>query len=311
MIGFAPRVSVLIPFLDPEPRFLDEAVESVLSQTFRDWEILLVNDGSAPPASGVADAWARAYPRQIRLLEHPGGGNRGTPVSRNLGIEHARGDLLAFLDADDVWLPERLERHVELLDALPEVGMVYGPSLYWHSWAEGSKGSGDHVPPLGVPDRRALSPPGPLALFVAGGGAVPCPCSVTIRTALLREVGGGEPSLPVTYEDQVLWAKLALRTSVCAEDRVLDRYRQHGASVTARSGPEAQRRSRRRFLEWLDRHLDEEGMAVPEVRRAIRSELWALDHPFRARVRRFLRKQRRRLAAAAPGPAPGGEEDTP
>src|SRR3954451_25115181 len=82
-----PRVSVVTPFLNAE-RFLAEAVDSVLAQTYTDWELLLVDDGSSDGSTEVARNYVGLNPARVRYLEHPGHMNRGTSASRNLGIRH-------------------------------------------------------------------------------------------------------------------------------------------------------------------------------------------------------------------------------
>ena len=79
-----PRVSVITPFLDNEI-FLPEAIESVLAQTFKDWEYLLVDDGSGPKATAIAKQYANRFPGRVRYLEHARHLNRGISASRNLG----------------------------------------------------------------------------------------------------------------------------------------------------------------------------------------------------------------------------------
>ena len=78
----------------------------------------------------------RRRPERVRLLAHPGGENRGISASRNLGIRAARGRYLAFLDADDVWMPDKLERQVAALEGRHEVAMTYGPTERWY-WGTG------------------------------------------------------------------------------------------------------------------------------------------------------------------------------
>ena len=116
-----PRVSVITIFFNAE-RFLAEAVESVLAQHYEDYEIILVDDGSSDGSSEVARGYAEKSAR-VRYLEHPGHENRGMSASRNLGIDAARGYLIAFIDADDRWRPSKLTEQVDLLDRLPQVGL--------------------------------------------------------------------------------------------------------------------------------------------------------------------------------------------
>ena len=144
-------VSIIIIFLN-EQRFIGEAIESVIAQTYDHWELFLVDDGSIDNSTEIAQGYAREYPKRIRYLEHPGHQNRGMSRSRNLGIQGARGEFLAFLDADDVWLPRKLARQLAILDEQPDAGMVYGSTELWHSWrdAAGAHNERDSLQPLGV-----------------------------------------------------------------------------------------------------------------------------------------------------------------
>src|SRR5215207_7546630 len=128
-----PLVSSIIIFLNEE-RFIEEAIESVFAQTYDNWELLLVDDGSTDGSTQHALQYAERYPGKVRYLEHPGHQNRGMTVSRNLGVDHAEGEYIALLDADDVWLEHKLEQQVAIMNSHPEVGMVYGNQQYWYSW---------------------------------------------------------------------------------------------------------------------------------------------------------------------------------
>ena len=114
----APRISVIIPTYNRE-NYIGDAIDSVLQQTCRDVEIIVVDDGST---DGTRDRVAE-YGDQVRYVFTP---NRGIGHARNLGMAHARGEFLAFLDSDDLFYPYMLEVESRLLDLHPEVGMVYG-----------------------------------------------------------------------------------------------------------------------------------------------------------------------------------------
>ncbi|HVV58503.1 MAG TPA: glycosyltransferase family A protein [Gaiellaceae bacterium] len=122
--GDGPRVSVVIPCYG-YAHLLGEAVESVLAQTYRDFEIVVVDDGSPDDTAAVAEALIAAHPEhRISLLRRP---NSGQPaVARNTGIARARGELIVCLDADDLLEPEFLERCVDALDRHPELSIAYG-----------------------------------------------------------------------------------------------------------------------------------------------------------------------------------------
>lgn len=117
------RVSVIIPTYNAE-KFIAKTIHSVLNQTYQDFEILIIDDES--PDDSVAVCRQFDDPR-IRIISQP---NRGLPGARNTGIREAKGELIAFLDADDLWAPEKLERHVKHLDARPEVGVSFSYSAF-------------------------------------------------------------------------------------------------------------------------------------------------------------------------------------
>jgi glycosyltransferase involved in cell wall biosynthesis len=118
-----PTVSVIIPVYNVEA-FIAEALESVLQQTFRDFEVIVVDDES--PDGSVEIIKQYSDPR-IRLIHQK---NRGLAGARNAGIRAARGKYLAFLDSDDVWRPEKLERHVKHLEFSPGIGVSYSRSEF-------------------------------------------------------------------------------------------------------------------------------------------------------------------------------------
>src|ERR1051325_1579612 len=159
-----PLVSVIVIFLNAA-RFIGEAVTSVFEQTYDSWELLLVDDGSSDGSSEMSQQYAERHPGRIRYLMHPNHQNRGMSASRNLGLSHAKGDFIAFLDADDVWLPEKLQKQVAIMQAQPKAMMVYGSSQYWYSWTgDAADLVRDYVPALGVEVERLITPPSLLTL---------------------------------------------------------------------------------------------------------------------------------------------------
>jgi len=108
-----PRVSVIMPAYRAAP-FIAEALASVLAQTFQDFEILVVNDGS--PDQADLEAALSPFASRIRYFDQP---NRGVSAARNYAIHQARGSFVAFLDSDDAWLPQYLDTQVRFLDQNP------------------------------------------------------------------------------------------------------------------------------------------------------------------------------------------------
>ena len=118
-----PKVSVIMPAYNVA-QFIDGAIRSVLAQTYEDFELLIVNDGST---DATAARCARYADERIRIVNQQ---NRGLAGARNSGIRAARGAYLAFLDADDLWRSDKLERHVALLEQRPDIGVSYSVSQF-------------------------------------------------------------------------------------------------------------------------------------------------------------------------------------
>jgi glycosyltransferase involved in cell wall biosynthesis len=278
-----PQVSVIIIFLNAE-KFIEEAIQSVLAQTYHNWELLLVDDGSTDASTTIAQGFAEQRPQQIYYLEHPDHQNCGKGASRNLGIDHAKGKFIAFLDADDVWLPHKLEEQVVIIEANPEVGMLYGDTLYWYSWTGNPADiQRDFTPKLGVESDTLIEPPKLLPLFLRGKAAVPCTCSILIKRDVAREVGGFEEAfrgIYNIYEDQAFYAKVCLKTSGWAVNRCWDKYRQHaGASVAIAHVTQQEYEARYFFLKWLGDYISQEGIEDKAVWEALRKELWLKQRP--------------------------------
>jgi glycosyltransferase involved in cell wall biosynthesis len=273
-------ISVIVIFLNAE-RFLDEAVKSVLDQTYPHWELLLVDDGSTDASTKIAHRYAAQYPRQVRYLEHPDHQNQGTGASRDLGISHAQGEYVAFLDADDVWLPHKLAEQVAILDAQPEAGMLYGKTLYWYSWTENPEDLGrDYVWRLGVRPNTLIQPPRLLPLLLRGKADVPGPSTTLLRHSAIRDIGGFDGAFRGLYEDQAFYAKMCLRFPVYVSGACWHRYRQHPDAITAvarRMGDQIP--ARLFFLTWLQEYLVEQGQEDFEVWQALQAELWRLHYP--------------------------------
>ena len=272
-------VSCIVIFFNPGETFFFEAIESVLAQTYSNWELILADDGSTDGSTEMAKRYAERFADKVRYLEHSGHQNRGMSATRNLGIRNAKGEYIAFLDADDAWEPESVARYVQILNAQDAVGMTYGNTLYWWSWTgrpeDLEKDKYDQVVEKLGEIEGPFAPPALLPFFlrIPHGGAVPGICSIMARRAVVMDVGGFEEDFRGLYEDQVFFVKILLRTKVLPVDECLARYRRHADSCLGRAPPEQRYQATLVFLKWLKRYLILQRVKDKEVWKALQEQL--------------------------------------
>ena len=274
-----PRISVVMIFFNSE-RYIKEAIDSVLAQTFTDFELILVDDGSTDTSSAIARDYADRYPISVHYLEHEGHANRGMSAARNLGLRNAVGEFVALIDSDDVWRPNKLAKQLRIMELHPGLGMVSGAVRYWKSWAGGE----DRIVPSGHIQDRAIPPPeAMLKVYPLGKGAAPCPSDLLMRRDLMMSIGGFEEQFNgprQLFEDQAFLAKLYLVAPVYFSGDIWLDYRQHADSCVAsvsRSGQEEE--VRRFFFLWLANYLGQQPQVDIRVRTALRRTLWRYRHP--------------------------------
>ena len=304
-----PRVSIIIIFLDAA-RYLGEAIESVYAQTLSDWELILVDDGSTDGSSAIARGIVDSDPARVSYLEHDKHDNRGMSASRNAGLHAATGEFVAFLDADDIWLPNNLEHQVRLLDAHPEAHALYGPTLLWYGWTgDPADAALDRIGNVGLTRDRLVQPPELLRLRLRSLGATtPAMCSLLVRHSALVSIGFFEERFRDCYEDQVYLSKIFARHPVFVTTEATSCYRQHDASccrLAQSSGqyhPVLPHPAGRRFLDWLRDWLVSERLDDPDTMAALAYCRRSYDHPVRhgfpLRLAHGLRVGRRAIRQA-------------
>lgn len=285
--GQQPLVSVVMIFKDALPYF-EESINSALAQTYP-CELLLCDDGSSDGSTTVARTYAAREPHRVRYLEHPRHANRGMSATRNLGVSSARGEFVAFLDADDRWEPEHLGDDVRLLLEHPEAGLVCGQALVWHSWTASEYP--DDWTPLPWPPGTVIPPPRMLSALLRRGSYRTPTCSLLVRRWLLEKVSGAEERFTSIFEDQALLTKLFLAAPAVISASRTARYRQHDGSATAmaqRAGvyaPDRPNRSRDEFLQWLTQVVqDDPHAADDELREALSDAMNAYENRSRLRL---------------------------
>jgi glycosyltransferase involved in cell wall biosynthesis len=250
-------------------RYLSGALESALAQTYRDFEVLVVDDGSTDETAAVLDA----YRDRVRVVRQE---NQGRSGARNTALREARGRYISFLDSDDRWVADKLERHVPALEGDARVGMVHG-----------------HVDVIDEQDRlRADETARHHELFSAAhrngatyaGYAFECRCfssAVTARVDAIRGVGLYDTSL--LLDDYDLYLRLVLEWKVIfLEGPAVALYRHHKGQMTTYELTMGQIQTAEKHLAYLDEHPD-----APDARLARRNFLLML-----ARSHAVLSQQR-------------------
>jgi glycosyltransferase involved in cell wall biosynthesis len=207
-----PAVSVVIPTFRRED-CIEETLASVFAQTFRDFEVIVINDGS--PDQTAARLRPLVESGRIRYYEQP---NSGQSAARNRGIGLARGEFLALLDDDDLWPPDKLEWQVARLRANPRASLCYG-----------------YAKSFGLEENYRLpagpGPQGDVGLQLVRECPISSPGQTLARTKIVQALGGLDASIHGA-EDWDLWIRLGQAGEFIYEERLSLHYRQHSVSVS-------------------------------------------------------------------------------
>lgn len=206
-------VSVVIPAYNAAG-FIRRAMDSVLAQTWPHREIIVVNDGSTDDTLREL----ATYRDEIRIIDKPNG---GLPAARNSGIHAATGAYIAFLDADDRWLPEKLTRQVETLEADPDIGFCSTVTL-----VEDPQGSPNGEWPCPRSKESLLK-----TLFLQNGAIPGSGSGVMVRRELFQRVGLFDPTLR-SLEDIDMWMRLAAASRYTCIDEALTIIVKHPDSMS-------------------------------------------------------------------------------
>lgn len=266
-----PIVSVITPFLNRE-YFLRDAIESVLLQTFVDWELILVDDGSTDKSSAIAQEFVQKYPDKIFLIEHENHQNRGASASRNLGIRRAQGEFITFLDSDDVYFPETLARELTCFENCPEADAVCGTVQFWYSWLpENQNKKPEFKVNLGLETEKLYSPPSLLIHNLKALGRKPSINSIMIKKDFLKASSAFEDHFLFASEDQIFWSKISLNGKIYVMKDCLAKYRQHENSschISIKNNQDVT--DWKIFLDWLETYLIENNIDNVEIRDALK-----------------------------------------
>jgi glycosyltransferase involved in cell wall biosynthesis len=235
-------VDVIIPAYNGA-KYLPAALESVISQTFDDWQILLVDDGSTDNTAEVVAPYLERIGPKIRYIKQE---NRGLPAARNTAIRNSTSELLALLDADDVWLPCRLSESVKVMKNRPDAGLAYGLIT--------GIDPDDRIGSTWVGNLQVVE--GRIAPYIYMRKVeLPCP-TITFRRKCVEEVGLFDETMRAT-EDRDLWLRIALRYEVAFVPEVLAYYRVSPNSMS--TDPERMLKAQ---LHFIRKHYGSKGLGL-------------------------------------------------
>ena len=216
-----PKVSIIMPVLNGE-RYIGQAIASIVEQTFRNYELIVVDDGSTDGTAQCVQRFANKL--ELKYIRHTQ--NQGIGRSVNDGIRHAAGEFIAFLDHDDIWLPVFLETQLAYLRQHPEVAMV-------HSDFQTVDGEGNILEDSVSSARGRIEPSGHIfrELFLH---SLVCGNTVLIRKECFEQLGTFDENL--RYGDYHMWMRIGRHHRIDYTPKVLTQYRQHRTQQT-RSSP--------------------------------------------------------------------------
>jgi glycosyltransferase involved in cell wall biosynthesis len=240
----SPAVSVIVPTYN-RAHFLPECLDSILAQSFSDFEVIIIDDGSTDGTRALVNSYTAHFGEKIRYFHQR---NKGIAAARNKGIRAARGELIAFCDSDDAWPPGKLEHQVSVLGANAACAMVVGECV-----ALGRETEGGFMISRATLEGKSFLEALFETQFVNLGATL-------FRASCLREIVDFDETLR-TSEDYDLALRLAARFQAIVSRELALLYRRHGGNIT--SSPTACLNRYRVLLRFLREHP---GM-IPEALR--------------------------------------------
>jgi glycosyltransferase involved in cell wall biosynthesis len=219
-IAEMPTVDVIMPTYNAA-KYLSIAIESVMAQTFEDWRILIVDDGSTDNTAEIVSGFAKRLGLKLEFIQQANG---GPSRARNNAIGRSSADFLAFLDADDIWVPIRLSESLKCFEGRPQVGLTYG-------FVSRIDPQGDLIDTFAYRQKHGE---GRIAPYIYSK-TVDLPCAtITIRRECIEAVGVFDETLWAT-EDRDLWLRIAFKYEVALVPHIIALYRTSPYSLTTKT----------------------------------------------------------------------------
>lgn len=227
-----PLVSVITPIYNGY-KYIDQCVESVVLQSYENWELLLIDDGSTDQSLEKIYKWINKDSR-IKFLAHPNNSNKGVSLTRNLGITYSSGKYIALLDCDDIWFSEKLQKQVEILEDDPELTLVYCKAVVIDDDGFSLDKSNKNIE---FPHIAGNGYPGKHNIFNELLNEIiwiPCP-TVVFPKKIINEIGGFQENLKHQCEDLIFFILASNLGAAYFINDFLAEYRIHSNSYTSKN----------------------------------------------------------------------------
>ena len=232
------KISVIMPLYNTKEEYLREAIESILSQTYKDFELIIVDDASTKDFSSLISAY-----KDNRIIYHRLAQNKGAANARNIAISHAQGEYLAFMDSDDVYLPERFEKQVEFFAKNPDIGCLGTKTII-----------------IGNDCNKVLFPDiikhKDIECHLIFEGCVFCQSSVMLRKKIIDMYDIKYKNKYVPAEDYALWLDLIGKTKFEVIDEALVKYRFYKENISHRQKDLQSQKCCEAQFEMLQKHCN-------------------------------------------------------
>jgi len=268
----APLVSVIIPLYNGG-KYIAATLSSILDQTYRQFEIVVIDDGSTDDGPSKVARFAENHPGKVRMITHSDHANHGIAVSRNLGIRNAEGSLIAFIDQDDLWVPQKLDKQVNALEKIPGGSLVYAKTAFIDEQGQAQKFKGRYSTyGQGVSGK-------PLNVFgrLIDEDFIPN-LTVLVRKSCLERVDCLVEGPHYEYEDWLLLSKLAYFYDFLFIPEVLASWRVHENNFSAKIFYSGQfsRAEEHCTVALFSYLLNDSAADKQAVRRYLRGRIWRL-----------------------------------
>lgn len=236
------KVSIVTPVFNSEST-IEDTIKSVLNQDFENWEWILYDDCSTDKSLTILKKYASSDKR-IKILNGTSG-PFGPSYGRNRCLEYVSGDIVAFLDADDLWMNNYLKCRIEAHEKYPEVGMVYGPAIYFYE-----DKNIEYLQDTGISESKIFDKKELFLNFITNIKGTPCPGATTVHSLIAQKIRF--PNQLNRGEDIAFFLMINKISPVLYDARPLFRYRRHSMSSTSQSDYSGTPlESEHKFHKWL------------------------------------------------------------